>query len=167
MDAGSHPLRVEPSFKGVYRAMLGAGMTTASNAVLQAWTASVGLSWDEEHECPEPRCGGCGIPINVADGEEGCLDCWDCDSCCWDNHGDDAHAPVQAVSMGNDFAHRVLALQEAVLADLASNYGVNHDDELPVRACRACDRIPIGGHRGICLVGPVEAALRAILGGAM
>ena len=59
---------------------------------LKAWALAQGYSWDSDHQLPEPKCAGCGVPINVWDGEAACPDCDDCDSCCWDNHSGEPHA---------------------------------------------------------------------------
>ena len=56
------------------------------------WALARGYSWDEDHGLPEPKCGGCGSPINVWDGEDACPDCNDCEECCWDNHGGEPHS---------------------------------------------------------------------------
>jgi hypothetical protein len=61
-------------------------------AALQTWAADKGMSWDADHNLPEPRCGSCGLPINIWDGEDACRACDDCESCCWDNHGGEPHA---------------------------------------------------------------------------
>ena len=58
---------------------------------LMAWALAQGYSWDEDHQLPEPKCGGCGTPINVWDGEDACPDCDDCQDCCEENHGDEPH----------------------------------------------------------------------------
>jgi hypothetical protein len=61
-------------------------------AAMRAWAEGLGLSWDADNDLPEPVCGGCKSPINIWDGEEACPDCDDCETCCWDNHGDAPHA---------------------------------------------------------------------------
>lgn len=87
------PLPLLPTQEGVEAAMRSAGFFVESVTVRQLWAEVNDLSWDADNECPEPVCGGCGIPINVADGEEGCPDCWDCTECCEDNHAGEPHAP--------------------------------------------------------------------------
>lgn len=87
------PMPVLPTMEGIEAAMRAAGVFVDSVPVRQLWTEVNDLSWDADNECPEPVCSGCGTPINVADGEEGCRDCWDCEDCCEDNHAGEPHAP--------------------------------------------------------------------------
>jgi hypothetical protein len=86
-----HPLVVEPTLSGLQAALTAAGVAGRSASVVQLWAEVTDLSWDDDHDAPEPRCASCGIPINVHHGEAGCLDCWDCEACCWDNHAGEPH----------------------------------------------------------------------------
>ena len=66
---------------------------TAILDALRIWAAGRDLGWDEDHSLPEPLCQSCQAPINVHDGEEACMDCDSCQTCCWDNHGGEPHTP--------------------------------------------------------------------------
>lgn len=84
-------------------------------ARLEAWASAQGYSWDADSKLPEPECGGCGIPINVWDGEDACPDCDDCETCCWDNHGGEPHA----------------VMARRYETDLPWNRGSRPDDDAP------------------------------------
>lgn len=84
---------VEPTAAGMVDFMAKSGFAPSSkhSARLEKWALDNGLSWDNDNGLPEPVCPSCGSPINVWDGETGCTQCWDCETCCWDNHGGEAH----------------------------------------------------------------------------